>query len=71
MLENFIKTFLYQHDLKYHLKDQDCFKNPNNPNNTDLLWINNSLASQNTKTVFIGLSDCHKLGLTVLNLVLT
>ena len=61
-----LSIFLYQHDLENLVKDKTCFKNANNPSTIDLFLTNNSLAFQNTTTTFTGLSDCHKLVLTVL-----
>ena len=61
-----LSLFLYQHDLENLVKDKTCFKNANNPSTIDLFSTNNSLAFQNTTTTFTGLSDCHKLVLTVL-----
>ena len=61
-----MSIFLYQHDLENLVKDKTCFKKANNPSTIDLFLTNNSLAFQNTSTTFAGLSDCHKLVLTVL-----
>ena len=60
-----LSIFLYQHDLENLVKNKTCFKNANNPSTIDLFLTNNSLAFQNTTTTFTGLSDCHKLVLTV------
>ena len=62
-----LSIFLHQHDLENLVKGKTCFKNANNPGTIDLFLTNNSLAFQNTTTTFTGLSDCHKLVLTVLN----
>ena len=61
-----LSIFLYQHDLENLVKDKTCFKNANNSNTIDLFLTNNSLAFQNTTMTCTGLSDCHKLVLTVL-----
>ena len=61
-----LSIFLYQHDLENLAKDKTCFKNANNPSTIDLFLTNNSIDFQNTTTTFTGLSDCHKLVLTVL-----
>ena len=63
---NVLSTFLYQHDLENLVKEKTCFKNANNPSTIDLFLTKNSLAFQNTTATFTGLSDCHKLVLTVL-----
>ena len=62
-----LSILLHQHDLENLVKGKTCFKNANNPSTIDLFLTNNSLAFQNTTTTFTGLSDCHKLVLTVLN----
>ena len=61
-----LSIFLYQHDLENPVKDKTCFKNANNPSTIDLFLTNSSLAFENTTATFTGLSDCHKLVLTVL-----
>ena len=61
-----LSIFLYQQDLENLFKGKNCFKNANNPSTIDLFLTNNSLAFQNTIATFTGLSDCHKLVLTVL-----
>lgn len=48
------------------MKDQTCFKTANNPSNIDFFFPHSSLAFQNTKAAFTGLSNCHKLVLTLL-----
>ena len=52
-------------DLENLTKEKTCFKNANNPSTIDFFLTNNSLVFQNTTTTFTGLSDCHKLLLTV------
>ena len=51
-------SFLYQ--------QKTCFKNVSNPSCIDLFLTNNALSFQHTETVSTGLSDFHKLVLTVL-----
>ena len=60
-----LRTFLSQHDLENLVKDKTCFKNAKNPSIINLFLTNNPLAFQNTTATFTGLSDCHKLVLTV------
>ena len=64
--EHYMKSFLYEHELSNLVKEKTCFKNMQNPSCIDLLLTNNSCAFQQTTTVCSGLSDCHKLVLTVL-----
>ena len=61
-----LSIFLYQNDLENLAEDKICVKNANNPSTIDLFLTNNFLAFQNTTTTFTGLSDRHKLVLTVL-----
>ena len=48
------------------VKEKTCFKNVSNPSCIDLFLTNNALSFQHTETVSTGLSDFHKLVLTVL-----
>ena len=64
--EHYMESFLYEHELSNLVKEKTCFKNMQNPSCIDLLLTNNSYAFQQTTTVCSGLSDCHKLVLTVL-----
>ena len=61
-----LSVFLYQNKLENLVKDKTCFKNGNNSSTIDLFLTNYSLAFQKTTAKFTGLSDCHKLVLTVL-----
>ena len=55
------------HELCNLVKEKICFKNIGNPSCIDVLLTNNVYAFQQTKiTICTGLSDCHKLVLTVL-----
>ena len=64
--EHYTESFLYEQELSNLVKEKTCFKNIQNPSCIDLLLTNNSYAFQQTTTVHSGLSDCHKLILTVL-----
>ena len=64
--EHYTESFVYEHELSNLVKEKTCFKNMENPSCIDLLLTNNSYAFQQTTTVCSGLSDCHKLVLTVL-----
>ena len=59
-------AFFYQHDLTNLVKEGTFYKNPRNPSCIDLYLTNSPLSFQNTLSVFTGLSDFHKLVLTVL-----
>ena len=64
--EHYIESFFYEHELINLVKEKTCFKNMQNPSFIDLLLTNNSYPFKQTTTVCPGLSDCHKLVLTVL-----
>ena len=66
-----IDSFTYEHDLQNLVKEKPCFKSVENPSCLDLILRNNAMAFQNTITVFTGLSDFHKLVLTILKTSIT
>ena len=61
-----LKSFLYQHELKSLVKKKTYFKSISNPSCVYLFLTSNALSFQSTKVVSTGLSDFHKLVLTVL-----
>ena len=61
-----METFFYQREFKSLIKEKTCFKSISNPSQVYLFLTNNALSFQSTKTVSTGLSDFHKLVLTVL-----
>ena len=69
--EQRIESFLYMHELCNLVKEKTCFKNMQNPSCIDLLLTNNVYAFQQTAAICTGLSDCHKLVLTVLKTTVT
>ena len=64
--DHYLENFLYQHELKSPVKRKAYFKSFSNPSCINLFLTNNALSFQSTKTVSTGLSDIHKLVLTVL-----
>ena len=58
-------SVFFQHDLTHLVKEGTCYKNPLNPSCIDLYLTNSPLGFQSTWSVFTGLSDFHKLILTV------
>ena len=60
--------FLIVNNLKSLNKEPTCFKNPNNPSCIDLFLTNRSRYFQNTSTIETGISDFHKLVVTVLKM---
>ena len=61
-----LSNFLYQHDLYNLVKVGTCFKNSSKPTCIDLFLTTKNTHFQNTVAVCSGLSDFHKLVLTVL-----
>ena len=61
-----LKNFLYQYDAKNIVKQKTCFKSTDNPSCIDLFLTNSYRSFQNTCTVSTGLSDFHKMTITVL-----
>ena len=64
--DQYLSSFLYQHELSSIVKESTCFKNVSNPSCIDLFLTNSALSFQHTLTVSCGLSDFHKLVMTVL-----
>ena len=62
----YLEDFLFEHHAKNLVKDATCFKSIDNPSCIDLFLSNSPLSFQNTITVTTGLSDFHKLVLTVM-----
>ena len=61
-----LQEFLDEFGAKNLVKDKTCFKNLQNPSCIDLFLTNSSKSFQNTTTVSTGLSDFHKMIVTVL-----
>ena len=63
--ESCLSEFLYEHNAENIVKDKTCFKNLNNPSCIDLFLTNFPSSFQNTCTITTGLSDFHKMVITV------
>ena len=63
--ETCLDAFLYQHELQNVNKEPTCYKNSENPNCIGFILTNNSRSFFKTNTLFTGLSDFHKLVLSV------
>lgn len=61
-LIEFCKTY----ELKHLIKEPTCFKNPDNPKCIDLILTNFPKSFQNSIAIDIGLSDFHKMTITVM-----
>ena len=60
------KAFCEIYNLKNLVKENTCFKNPDNPSCIDLILTNRYRSFQNTHVIETGLSDFHKMTVTVL-----
>ena len=59
-------NFMELYDLGTLVKENTCFKSIENPSCVDLFLTNCVRSFQNTKVICTGISDCHKMILTVL-----
>ena len=66
MSEKAMKDFCEMYNLENLIKEPTCYKNPSNPSSIDVMLTNKKLSFQNSMTVETGLSDCHKMIITVL-----
>ena len=64
--EECIEEFLFERNFKNLVKEKTCYKSLENPSCIDLLITNSSASFQNTTTVETGLSDFHKMVVTVM-----
>ena len=64
--EPILSDFLKQYEAKNVMKNKTCFKNPDKPTCIDLFLTNSPHSFQNTLTISTGLSDFHKVIITVL-----
>ena len=61
-----LSEFLFEMNSKIIVKEPNCFKSLSNPSYTDLVITNSSSNFQNTKGISTGLSDFHKMVVSVL-----
>ena len=64
--EEVLEEFLFEQNFKNLVKQPTCYKNVENPSCIDLFLTNSSLSFQHTTTVETGLSDFHKMAITVM-----
>ena len=64
--ETNVKVFSNQHLLKALKEKPTCFKNFNNPSCIDIFLTNNSKSFEKFLTLETGMSDFHKLIITIL-----
>ena len=63
---NFVHSFCGSYTLKSLIKKLTCFKNPDHPTCIDLILTNSQKSFQNSSIIETGLSDFHKLTVTIL-----
>ena len=68
-LDENMQDFCNLFNLKNLIKEPTCFKNPQNPSCIDLILTNRSKSFQDTSVIETGLSDCHKLTISVLKMI--
>ena len=61
-----MNTFCNQYKLKSLSKEPTCFKNVNKPSSIDLFLTDNSTCFEDCLTLETGLSDFHKLIVTIM-----
>ena len=59
--------FCQMYNLKNIIKEPTCYKNPNNPSSVDEILTNRDGCFSNSIAIETGLSDHHKIILSVLN----
>ena len=62
----YLDDFLDEFHAKNLVKDPTCYARPENPSCLDLFITNSYRSFQNTITISAGISDCHKMVLTVM-----
>ena len=64
--ENAMKEFCEMYNLENLIREPTCYKSAANPSSIDVMLTNKKLSFQNTMTLETGLSDFHKMTITVL-----
>ena len=64
--EQRMNVFCETYNLKNLITSPTCFKNPLNPSSIDVILTNKSRSFQNSQVIETGISDHHKLTITVL-----
>ena len=63
-----VSDFCEIYNLKKIIREKTCFKNPNNPSCIDLIIANRPKSFQNSMVIETGLSDFHKMCITVMKI---
>ena len=61
-----MRNFCQSYGLKNLINEPTCYKNTNNPSSIDVILTNRPNSFQNSMAIETGLSDHHKMVLTVL-----
>ena len=64
--EEDMQDFCDMYNLENLIKEPTCFKSTTNPSSIDIMLTNKKLSFQNSITVETGLSDFHKMTVTVM-----
>ena len=64
--EKEMKEFCDIYNLENLIKDPTCYKSAENPSSIDIMLTNKRLSFQNSRTIETGLSDFHKMTVTVM-----
>ena len=64
--DSILEDFLFEHNVSNLVKEPTCFKSISNPSCIDLFLTNSPLSFQTTSTVTTGLSDFHRMVVTVM-----
>ena len=64
--EDTLRSFRELYDFKNLVKENTCFKSVENPSCVDLFLTNCIRSFQNAMAISTGISDCHKMIITVL-----
>ena len=65
--EKEMKDFCEMYNLTNLIKEPTCYKNADNPSSIDVMLTNKKGSFQNSIVVETGLSDHHKMTISVLN----
>ena len=66
MLDEPMKNFCELYNLENLIKEPTCYKNPDNPSFIDIILTNSKNSFQTSMAIETGLSDHHKMVITVL-----
>ena len=70
MLDDNLNDFCNLYNFKNLIREPTCYKNPLNPSCIDLIIINRLNSFQDTNVIKTGLSDYHKLTISVMKVFL-